>query len=418
VESGKAAQQDQTAALTRCVRAAPAVFARDYWGVRPLYSPASSLPADFSDLFSRAAADELLTGRALRTPFIRMAKEGSVLPSERFTASGGFGAQVSDQVDSAMVLREFAAGATIVLQGLHRSWPSLRAFTSRLAAELGHPAQVNAYITPQSSRGFDPHYDVHDVFVLQVSGEKHWSVHAPVREHPRADEPWSGRRAAVKARAGEKPVIDVVMRPGDALYLPSGWLHSAVANRSTCIHLTIGVAALTGADVVRELAAEISRDPELRAPLPINGSGAGPDVLESAVQQVTAAFVQELDARLAGDGPARTAGAVRRSFQRMTRPEPVAPLATTDAANDLSPKALVRLRDGLTAHVEVNLEGVHLAADGQALRLPAECEAAVRALASGERLWAGALPELDESDSLVVARRLLRSGLLATELRD
>ena len=102
----------------------------------------------------------------------------------------------------------------------------------------------------------------------------------------------------------------------------------------------------------------------------------------------------------------------------MIRPEPVAPLATTDAANDLSPKALVRLRDGLTAHVEVNLEGVHLAADGQALRLPAECEAAVRALASGERLWAGALPELDESDSLVVTRRLLRSGLLATEPRD
>ena len=43
---------------------------------------------------------------------------------------------------------------------------------------------MNAYITPESARGFEPHYDVHDVFVLQVSGEKHWSVHAPVREHP------------------------------------------------------------------------------------------------------------------------------------------------------------------------------------------------------------------------------------------
>jgi hypothetical protein len=46
-----------------------------------------------------AAADELLTERALRTPFIRMAKEGAVLPPERFTASGGFGAQTPDQVD-------------------------------------------------------------------------------------------------------------------------------------------------------------------------------------------------------------------------------------------------------------------------------------------------------------------------------
>jgi bifunctional lysine-specific demethylase and histidyl-hydroxylase NO66 len=418
VNTSKAAQGDQGAALARCVSAAPAVFAREYWGVQPLYSPASCLSAGFCDLFSSAAADELLSERALRTPFIRMAKEGTMLPPGRFTAPGGFGAQVSDQVDSAKVLREFAEGATIVLQGLHRSWPALRAFTRRLVAELGHPAQVKAYITPESSRGFDPHYDVHDVFVLQVSGEKHWLVHAPVREHPRADEPWSLRRPAVEARAGEKPVIDVIMRPGDALYLPSGWLHSAVARHGTSIHLTIGVAALTGADVVRELVAEISRNPELRAPLPVSASDAGPDVLDVAVRKVMSDFARALEAYSAGDGPARTASAVRRSFQRMIRPEPVAPLATVDAASDLSPKAVIRLRDGLTPEIDVDASGVHLTAADQALLLPAECEMAVRALASGERLWAGALPDLDEADSLVVTRRLLRSGMLVAEPRD
>jgi hypothetical protein len=417
VNTSKAEQHDQAAALARCVSAAAAVFARDYWGVQPLYSPASRLPADFSDLFSPSAADELLTERALRTPFIRLAKEGIVLPPERYTASGGFGAQVPDQVDSAMVLREFADGATIVLQGLHRSWPALRTFTRRLVTELGHPAQVNAYITPQSARGFDPHYDVHDVFVLQVSGEKHWLVHAPVREHPRPDEPWSERRAAVEARARDKPVIDVVMRPGDALYLPSGWLHSAVARAGTSIHLTIGMQALTGADVVRELVAELSRNPALRAPLPVNGSDADPGVLDAAVREMTAAFMRALQAH-AADGPARTASAVRRSFERMTRPEPVAPLATVEAASDLSPKAVVRLREGLTARVTVDADGVHLAAAGQGLRLPAATEAAVRALAGGESLWAGALPDLDEADSLVVTRRLLRCGMLVTEPRD
>jgi bifunctional lysine-specific demethylase and histidyl-hydroxylase NO66 len=418
VNTGKAEQHDQAAALARCVSAAAAVFARDYWGVQPLYSPASRLPADFSDLFSPAAADELLTERALRTPFVRLAKEGTVLPPGRYTASGGFGAQVADQVDSAMVLREFADGATIVLQGLHRSWPALRTFTRRLVTELGHPAQVNAYITPQSARGFDPHYDVHDVFVLQVSGEKHWLVHAPVREHPRPDEPWEGRRAAVEARAREKPVIDVVLRPGDALYLPSGWLHSAVARAGTSIHLTIGMQALTGADVVRELVAELARNPELRVPLPVNGSDTEPGVLDAAVAELTAAFIQALQAHAADGGPARTASAVRQSFERMTRPEPVAPLATVEAANDLSPKAVVRLRAGLTARVTVDADGVHLAAAGQGLRLPAATAAAVRALARGESLWAGALPDLDEADSLVVIRRLLRCGLLVTEPRD
>ena len=82
-------------------------------------------------------------------------------------------------MSSDAVLRLFADGSTVVLQGLHRLWPPLIEFADQLAADLGHPTQVNAYITPPSSRGFSPHYDVHDVFVLQVAGEKHWT-------HPRA----------------------------------------------------------------------------------------------------------------------------------------------------------------------------------------------------------------------------------------
>jgi lysine-specific demethylase/histidyl-hydroxylase NO66 len=190
-----------------------------------------------------------------------------------------------------------------------------------------------------------------------------------------------------------------------------------VARAGTSIHLTVGVAALTGADVARELVAELSRSPALRAPLPIVGGDAGPDLLNRAVQQVIAAFGQAVEAERA-DGGGQTAGAVRRSVQRLSRPEPVAPLATLAAANDLSPKAVVRLPDGLAATVTVDDDGVHLAADGQTLRLPGECETAIRALASGERVWAGALPGLDESDSLVVTRRLLRSGLLVSEPRD
>ncbi|HEY0717860.1 MAG TPA: cupin domain-containing protein [Streptosporangiaceae bacterium] len=412
---------DQTSArasaLGRCVSVPAEVFARKYWAGQPLHSAAGSLPRGFGDLFSPAAADELLTDRALRTPFIRMAREGSVLAAECFTASGGFGAQVADQVDPAMVLREFAAGATIVLQGLHRTWPALQVFTRELVAELGHPAQVNAYITPESARGFDPHYDVHDVFVLQVSGEKHWRVHAPVRTHPRADEPWSQYRAAVTARAREEPELDVVLRPGDALYLPRGWLHSAVARAGTSIHLTVGVASYTGADVVRELMAAVAGAEELRAPLPIMGSAAfqpeAGDEVTAAVRHLTAAFLTALRSSPAA-APDRIASALGRNLRSQTRPEPVPPLATIEAAASLSGQQTVRLRHGLSTQVTVDAAGVHLKLPGLGLRLPLACEAAIRALAGREAHRAGALPGLDEADSLVVSRRLLRSGILVT----
>jgi ribosomal protein L16 Arg81 hydroxylase len=398
-------------ALGRCVCVPPEVFARKYWATGPLHSAAGSLPRDFADLFSSAAADELLTDRALRTPFIRMAREGTVLSGDCFTASGGFGAHVADQVDPAMVLREFANGATIVLQGLHRTWPALQTFTRQLVAELGHPAQINAYITPEASRGFDPHYDVHDVFVLQVSGEKHWRVHAPVRTHPRADEPWSQYRAAVTARAREEPVLDVVMRPGDALYLPRGWLHSAVARKGTSIHLTIGVAGFTGADVVRELTAAVAGLDDLRAPLPIMGSAADAEEVTAAVQDVSRAY---LDALGTAD-PDRIVAALGHKLRQLVRPEPVAPLATVEAAAGLSAEVGIRLRHGLDTRVTVDEAGVHLKVPGQGLQLPAQCETAIRALAHGERHRAGSLPGLDEADSLVVSRRLLRSGILVTD---
>jgi len=401
----------RASALGRCVCVPPEVFARKYWAAGPLHSVAGSLPRDFADLFSVAAADELLTDRALRTPFIRMAKEGSVLANDCFTGSGGFGAHTADQVDPAMVLRQFADGATIVLQGLHRTWPALQRFTRQLVTELGHPAQVNAYVTPEANRGFDPHYDVHDVFVLQVSGEKHWRVHAPVRTHPRADEPWSDHKAAVAARAREEPVLDVVLRPGDALYLPRGWLHSAVARAGTSIHLTIGVASFTGADVVDQLVAAAARSDEVRAPLPIMGTLGDRDEVLGAVREVARAFAGALnDVRVAD--PDRIAGALDGKLHGLVRPEPVAPLATVEAAGRLEPGAVIRLRQGLDASVTVDAAGVHLKVPGQGLKLPGVCETAIRALAGQQPHRAGALPGLDEPDSLVVSRRLLRAGIV------
>jgi len=212
-------------------------------------------------------------------------------------------------------------------------------------------------------------------------------------------------------------VLDVVMRPGDVLYLPRGWLHSATARQGTSIHLTIGVAAFTGADVARELVAAVSGSAALRAPLPITGSAADGAELDTAVQEITTAFLGALNAS-SEVTPSRTAEALRRKQRQMVRPEPVAPLATIDTASDLAGDVVVRLRDGMDSRVTVDSDGVHLATPGKGLRLPLACEAAIRALAHRERFRAAALPGLDEADSLVVARRLLRSGMLVTERLD
>lgn len=399
-------------ALSRCIKISADEFARDHWARKPLLSAADTLAGSFDDLFSAAAVDELVSERGVRTPFIRMAHEGTVLKPASYTASGGFGAEVGDQVSSDKVLAEFAGGASIVLQGLHRLWPPLIDFTRRLIDDIGHPAQVNAYVTPASSRGFDPHYDTHDVFVLQISGEKHWRIHAPVHADPLRDQPWSDRPGAVAAAATHDPVIDQVLRPGDALYLPRGWIHSAEALGETSVHLTIGMAAYTRADVVDALVGLVGDSESLRSSLPLGIDLTDADALRPVVEQTVHALMAALT-----DGDAATDIASRRlsaRFTGATRPEPVRPLATIDAASALSSASRVRWRGSLAARIDEDGGRLRLRARSKELSLPVEASAAVRQLAAGEELAVGELTGLDPASALVVARRLLREGFLVS----
>jgi lysine-specific demethylase/histidyl-hydroxylase NO66 len=256
--------------LARLVALDRDTFAEQYWGRRPLLTRAADRPHD-PHLFGPEAVDELLSRRALRTPFLRMAKDGTTLDPSVFTLGGGVGATIGDQVSEDLVLRHFADGATIVLQALHRTWPPVADAAQDLAADLGHPVQVNAYVTPPQNRGFDDHYDVHDVFVVQVSGEKHWQVRPPVLESPLRGQPWTDRRDAVRLAAEGPPTIDAVLAPGDSLYVPRGWLHSATALGGTSIHLTMGVHVWTrrqlADDVLRAVGRALDADPQVRASL-------------------------------------------------------------------------------------------------------------------------------------------------------
>ena len=396
--------------LRRCVGVDSTEFFADVWGQRPLLSPGRD-PDGFADLFSTAAVDELVSRRGLRTPFLRMARNGSVLPESRFTRPGGSGATVADQVGDDLVLGQLADGATLVLQALHRTWPPLVDFASALAARLGHPVQVNSYVTPAQNQGFSAHYDTHDVFVLQVAGTKRWIIHEPVIEHPLPSQPWDRHKAAVAARAAEEPLIDTVLRPGDALYLPRGYLHAATAQGELSIHLTVGLHPITGFDLVTDLAATLASDAQVRASLPAGVDLGDPAVLANllrrAAEQLTVAAADP--DRLLPDVSAR----IRRHLNTTTRPAPLRPLASLAAAADLQGRDRVRLRPALRSRTWTAGDGtVSIAALDKTITLPPVMAAAVHELLTGAIYRPDELPGLDPAEQLVLVRRLLREGVL------
>jgi lysine-specific demethylase/histidyl-hydroxylase NO66 len=398
-------------ALARAVSAEPAKFAAAYWGKAPLLSRAGELggPAGFTDLLSPAAVDELLSRRGLRTPFLRVAQQGTVLPAARFTGAGGAGAEVADQVLDDQVMRLYADGATLVLQGLHRIWPPLIEYARRLGLELRRPLQVNAYLTPPASQGFSTHYDTHDVFVLQVDGSKRWRIHPPVLTDPLEKQSWGGRSDEVAATAAGEPALDIVLAPGDALYLPRGWLHSAEAQGTRSLHLTVGVRALTRYAVVEELLALAAADGRLRATLPFGVDVSDPDAIEPELTET----VEALRDWLAAVPPAEVAERLRARDWPASRPAPLGPLAQLDFAAGLGPDDEIVVRDGLRWLLsDPDEDRVVLRLTGRTLRFPAICAPALRAALGGEPQRVGDLPLDDDHDRLVVARRLLTEGLV------
>ncbi len=336
-------------ALRRLVAPDAGTFAADHWDQEPLLTRARDLPLPFDDLFSEAAVDELIATRGLRTPFLRMAKEGSTLPDRAFTGGGGTGASIGDQASDDRVLHQFADGATLVLQGLHRTWAPIVEFAQQLAADLGHPTQVNAYVTPPQNTGFSDHYDVHDVFVLQISGAKRWRIRRPVHDRPLRDQPWTGRRAEVEEAARDTPLLETTLEPGDCLYLPRGYLHSATAQGGVSTHLTIGVHSWTRhhlADEMLTLAlAHAAQDPAVRASLPLGTALADPTERAADVELVRDALVRALSALDADD----LSTALSASARGSQRAAPLPPLAQHALAHDLRGDTRLRLRPHLAA---------------------------------------------------------------------
>jgi hypothetical protein len=394
-------------ALRRCTSLDPERFGQDIWGRLPWLSRAADLPASFADLFSLAAADEVLSRQGLRTPFLRVAKDGATLAPSRFTSGGGVGAGVSDQVSDVRLAQLFAEGSSIVLQALHRTHAPVIDFAQALGTDLGHPVQINAYLTPPQSQGFSAHYDVHDVFVLQIAGQKRWQIHPPVHPHPLRDQPWTEHREAVEAAAAGEPLIDEVLSPGDALYLPRGYLHAATALGETTAHLTVGVHVWTRRHLLEQLLAATGDDEDLRTSLPL-----GIDVTDSqslsaeldSTLEALSARMRRLDAEDVADGMGAQALTAAKAAA-------VGPLAQAAAATSVTAGDRLRWRPALRVVIRERDGKLLVRTPDGVLTLPLTAREPLTRLQAGEVLTVTHLVPGPQQQALDLARTLLRHCL-------
>jgi mannose-6-phosphate isomerase-like protein (cupin superfamily) len=359
-------------------------------------------PVRRQGLLSIADVDILLKERGARLPAVRIVRDGQTVPTSLFTTSARIGSKtVSDLLDPALIAAQFANGATISLQGLHRYWQPLTELCQLLEAALSHPFQANAYLSPPGATGLQVHHDTHDVFVLQVEGSKHFDVYEPAIRLPVAGQHWTSDEPP-----GE-PVISVDLKPGDCLYMPRGWRHRAFTTDSHSLHLTIGLLGYTWLGLASALSAELADEPSFREPLP-PGFANDPDALTATVTERLAALRSWLD----GADPAALADTLTRRFvtARAATPSGISALVREQTIGTDTRVHRRRFARCLLRPADARIE---LVLADRTVSFPAVASVVLRAILEAESFTAADLPDdLDLAGRLVVVRRLVAEGLL------
>jgi bifunctional lysine-specific demethylase and histidyl-hydroxylase NO66 len=335
----------------------------------------------------------------MRFPGFRLVKEGAKLEVGDYTVDLPWRpVPFAKAADVERVLAEFEAGATIVIQGLHLNRAETATFCRALEGALGHPVQANAYYTPRGSQGLSVHHDTHDVFVLQVAGEKRWLVYEPVLELPLKEQ----RYRAELGGPGE-PVLDTVLGPGDTLYLPRGWLHEARTSDVDSLHLTVGINVYTWLDAFGDALADVEDELAFRRSV---DEGSPP-----------AELLDRLGERLGADNVARRKAA---RLERRRRPVLDGQLSQLRGLASLTVATVVERRPTALAAVEEGDDGLSLVFHGKRLLLPSRLREEAAFLAEVDAPFtASDLPgRLDDPGRLVLVRRLVREGFLRIRRPD
>lgn len=98
-----------------------------------------------------------------------------------------------------------------------------------------------------------PHYDYYDVFLIQISGRRHWKIGQMCN-----DQSDLINGLPVRILADFDTIEEHTVEPGDVLYLPPGMAHHGVALDDDCITLSVGFRAPGHADLLSEYSHHIA----------------------------------------------------------------------------------------------------------------------------------------------------------------
>lgn len=367
-------------------------FLDEIWGVTPHHVTRAC--AGYFDRLGVSSVDALLAHVQPDPSTVRLVKGGEDKAPDTYRFADG-------SLDLARVRQDFADGYTIVVNRVERYVRALASLSHSIEVELNFPTQVNAYLTPPESTGFDIHYDPHDVLVLQIQGSKIWHV-----SNDAAVPPHEMQRRAGVVPDGLPSTTGLRLQAGDVLYLPRGQGHAAETTSELSVHLTLGLHAPTVLTLLTQVLHGLSfSDDRVHRRLP-------PRHLDDADVRASLGDLVREAARAVGDPSAIAdgVGALEDVLAQRGRCPSVGPISDTVGIGE---DTLVVKYQPLYARVVVVADGVVLQFAQLFVRNGPDHEAAMLFLTRGtEPFRIRDLPGLGAAQQIELARTLIATGFL------
>lgn len=380
-------------------------FLASSWG--QTYKHIRGRAGRFASLLPWERLNEILRQHRLDFPRLRLMRDGKALPVTSYLrhTSGTRGKQPIPRLQPVKFTGQLRAGATLVLDAVDELYAPLEELAAGLELFFHERVQINSYAGWHTSRGFDLHWDDHDVFILQVTGRKRWGIYGETRPHPLAGD-------TDNPKPTNAPLWEATLEDGDLLYIPRGWWHVAQPLDEPTLHLTVGIHKRTGLDLLGWLAGQLRASELFRQDLP-----------RFAAPAERAAHVRRLGEELHG---AWDAGLLERYFseqdaqaepRRAQLSLPWSAMAAQSVPAD--PNARLRLVAPRPLDLKVEDGVVEFCCHKKRWRFAADAMpvleqlADARTAASIAELCEAAKERLDEQTVRALLGELLRHGLVA-----
>ncbi len=369
-------------------------FFQDYWEKQPLLISRDDRD-NYARLLSLGQIESIINETELPDSALDVVNANSPIGRGDFMTNG--------LIDVLKVWRLFSEGASILLPELQKRVSSLAFLCRMLEAEFSAPFQTNIYLTPPGAQGFKPHYDTHDVFLLQVAGSKAWTIAGCPVQLPLRVQPFDSGMHAI----GETTLL-ANLHAGDLLYIPRGWIHYAKSHDEISLHITLGALSYTWSDIVVEAISNLClTDAEFRRAIPVGFANSVSDktARRATFAKLLSRMVQvDLDAvfdRFADD------------FVTTRRPLMQDQLAQLTHTQVVSVSDVFAPRPGVIYRLSESPTGLLIRCHGREISLPRSAGAASRFALATPRYSIHDLPGgLDEPGKIALIQRLIVEGLL------